>query len=200
MADVALHAETYYSTLRFRRYKKGYLMDSATKDLFYVFQSLSVSISAGAALFIYNRQKKDASIAGRQANRSRVTEAYMRWHAEVLHSKKNTEAAARMLRRGYKVLAKGGALYEQQAREFHMLYMFLNSLFLEWGFRISYDQPLEDFHLSVDAALEGLATNPAVEYRLIADNLWALCPGFPMEFRSEIDQRIRMMRAPTETS
>jgi hypothetical protein len=197
---MALHAETNYSTLRFRRHKRGYLMDNATKDLLYVFQSLSVSVSAGAAFFIYKRQKKDASIAGRQANRARVTEAYMRWHAEVLHSEKNTEAAARMLRRGYKVLAKGDTLSEQQAREFHMLYMLLNSLFLEWGFRISYDQPLEDFYLSVDAALEGLATNPAAEYRLIADNLWALCPGFPMEFRSEIDQRIRMMRAPAKAA
>jgi hypothetical protein len=180
-------------------------MDSATKDLIYVvstaIQCLSVSIGAVGAFIIYKRQKRDAFIAGRQANRSRVTEAYMRWHAEVLHSDKNTEVAAGMLRRGYRVLAKGDTLYAQQAREFHMLYLLLNSLFLEWRFRISYDLPLEDFHLSVDGALEGLATNPDARYRLMSDNLWSLCPGFPMEFRSEIDQRIRMMReTPMETA
>jgi hypothetical protein len=155
------------------------------QTILYGFQACGVV----AAVLIYLHQRKASLASERQANRARLTEAYMLWHSEVLKIE-NSSMAANMMRRSHGILARGDvSLSIEDVRRLHYLYLLLNALFLEWNYRNTYypkDKVKEGFYATVRTALHGLATNPLPEYKRFVTHFRELFSDFPEDFKDAI--------------
>nr|WP_294511400.1 hypothetical protein [uncultured Rhodopila sp.] len=67
-----------------------------------VFQALGI-FGIIATIWIYRHQSEAGRKSEMQANRSRLTEAYMSVHAAILSQPANINIAAKLIRRGYDV-------------------------------------------------------------------------------------------------
>jgi hypothetical protein len=143
----------------------------------------------------YRRQRRNNFEEGKQANRSRLTEAYMAWHAAVLSTRENVGISASLIRRAHHVLGHGrGHVTSEQTHAVHILYMMLNALYLEWEYRKSYSLPLEEFDRTVDHAIVGIINNPNPEFEDIVNNFERVFDDFSPDFRSRIATRIKELR------
>ena len=90
---------------------------------------------------MYKHQSKKIFASEKQANRARLTEAYMNWHHTVLGNDKNTILSGKMMRRGH-VLVKDEhvEIHEESARGVHLLCLLLNTIFLEWNYSLMMDK------------------------------------------------------------
>lgn len=158
-------------------------------------QAVVVIISVVWAVILYKKQKQDSFEAAKQANRSRLTEAYMTWHAAVLTSEDNIKIASGLIRRAHHVLGRREKVSVDQTHAVHILYLMLNAMFLEWNYRNAYKLDLREFDRTVDHAINGIVNNPDPDYRDIADNFEAVFDDFPEDFKSRIASRLREMRA-----
>jgi hypothetical protein len=161
-----------------------------------VFNSLVFAGTLFWGVAQYNRQRKHSFEDGKQANRSRLTEAYMAWHAALLSSPENIRIASSLIRRGYHVLGHGRSHVSlEQTHAVHLLYMLLNSLFLEWNYRNAYSpEEMSELDRTIDHSLVGIINNPNPEFRDIVDNFERVFDDFPVGFRVKISERIKELR------
>ena len=111
------------------------------KDVLQTLFAFGQACSVIAAIFIYRHQSRKISASEKQANRARLTEAYMNWHHTILGNDENTKLSGKMMRRGH-ALEKDHSvdISQERAREIHMLCLLLNTLFLECNYRNTYDR------------------------------------------------------------
>jgi hypothetical protein len=160
-----------------------------------VFNSLVYASTLIWAVTQYKRQRKHSFDDGMQANRSRLTEAYMSWHAAILSSQENIKLASSLIRRGHHVLGHGrNHVTVDQTHAVHILYMMLNALFLEWNYRRSYKLPIEELDRTIDHGIIGIINNTNPEFKEIVDNFDRVFEDFPSDFRWKIQERIKELR------
>jgi hypothetical protein len=170
------------------------------KDWILICTSVFNSLVFGGTLWWgvaqYKSQRKHSFNDGLQANRSRLTEAYMAWHAALLSSPENIRIASSLMRRGHNALGgERGLVTPDQTHAVHLLYMLLNALFLEWNYRNLYSLDKAELDQTIDHALDGIINNPNPEYRDIADNFENIFDDFPSVFRIKISERINELRS-----
>ena len=145
-----------------------------------VSNSIVFIIGAVWAILLYQNQKNDNFEAGKQANRSRLTEAYMNWHAAILSERTNVAIISALLRRASHVLEResGKPITVDQTYAIHILYMMLNALYLEFDYRNLYKLPMTELDRTVDHAVNGLVSNPTKDFRDIIDNFDEVLPSW----------------------
>jgi hypothetical protein len=157
--------------------------------------ALTLIASVVWALVQYRKQRRDAFVEGRQANRSRLTEAYMNWHQMVLSSEKNIEVSAKYIRIGYDIIGRDGQLTVHQASYIHLIYSLLNALYLEWNYRKTYmPNHMTEFNKTVDHILSGMVGNLDPAFKRIMDNFGVVFFDFDEEFKNVIRERIDAVR------
>ena len=146
----------------------------------------------------------------------------MNWHHTILGMVENTRLSGTMMRRGH-AMAKGYKenIGEERAREIHMLCLLLNTLFLEWNYRNTYDKKPKDIYkkltgflrtgtwteydknalveftglnATIDNLLTGVVINNNPFYPEMMDNLRRIFPDFPNDFTTLVESRIKEIR------
>ena len=152
-----------------------------------------------AAAAAEERQRVAIRASEKQANRSRLTEAYMSWHHTILRNDKKTILSGKMMRRGHALVRdEHEEILEERAREVHLLCLLLNTLFLEWNYRSTYDEQRPDgfpeLNATIDNLLTGLVVNSHQHYREMIDRFDKVFPDFPPDFIDLISYRIAIIR------
>jgi hypothetical protein len=166
-----------------------------------IFQAAG-SFSVVAAIWIYYNQRQTTLESERQANRARVTEAYMLWNRTVLLNEKNTNVSGDMLRRAHTILDKAKGILkkdEDKGRAVHILYLLMNALFLEWNYRFTYSLPMPDFYRTVDNTLGGLFRSDDEDYKLIVKDFELMFDGFDKRFTYAIMDKYGLQHGPLPT-
>jgi hypothetical protein len=156
------------------------------------------SLSIVVVFWMYKNQRKAALESERQANRARLTEAYMTYHRAIVSDKDNIRIYARMIRRGYDVFDPQSSEFEDATRAIELLYLRLNAFFLEWSYRNAYsldsNNDQNEFLRTFDHAMKGLVTNDDPQSRLIVANFEHLFEDFPRKFMTLICSRLRDLK------
>ena len=119
----------------------------------------------------------------------------MNVHAHILANPENITVAEDLLKRGagYVPLVSGGIRHGEITRAIELLYMKLNSFFLEWNYRKIYGN-MEELHKTFDHAMRGFATNPDPNFKPILDHFRDIFNDFPDEFMDEVYGRLIHLR------
>jgi hypothetical protein len=170
-----------------------------TKDLLQTVFAFLQACSVGVAILIYLHQSGKLRASERQANRARLTEAYMGWHRAILGNDKNTILSGKMMRRGHALVRdEYEDISEERAREIHIFCLLLNTLFLEWNYRITYDRKVDGnfqaLNATIDNILTGMVINSDRHYSQMVANLRKVFPDFPDDFTNLIEGRVEIIR------
>ncbi len=173
-------------------------------------------LSVITAVIIYVWQKDFATKSEKQANRSRLTEAYMNVNAYVLSNDETIDVANALFNRGIEALDT-----TRNSREttiaIEIFHLKLNALFLEWNYRKTYPENStnlraeiyyklknflnrnavnpqgtlvtapDEFEKTFNGTMKGFAFNDDPNSQKIIANLREIFPGFPDEFMNLMD-------------
>jgi len=163
-------------------------------------------------IILYIWQKTSAAKSEKQANRSRLTEAYMNVSAHVLSNNETISVATDLFNRGIEKFD-----HKSNKRDtiiaIEILQLKLSALYLEWNYRKTYPEPTknlvtdirnrfrtpskfitikndlqknyeddDDFKKTFDGTMRGFAHNGDPNCRKIIANLDDIFPGYPAEF------------------
>ena len=138
------------------------------------------------------RQRASIRSSEQQANRSRLTEAYMSVHAHILRMNSPTiNLVEQMIKRGegYVDLTRHG----EMTAAIEILYMKLNAFFLEWHYRNLYGD-MDELDKTFDHAMRGLAKNSDPRFKPFVEHFDKIFADFPDAFRYKIHDRLIAMR------
>ena len=166
-----------------------WLSDQTVETISSLIQAIAIVIGIGLSLYIYRKQTHDTIESEKQAHRARLTETYMRWHSEILKCDKNIEIAKMCL-----PSLTNTTLDTEHGRKIQILFMLLNAMFLEWNYRKTYKEDINEFYKSMDITLGGLATSPNPEYRQIVDDFSEIFGVFPDDFTDALSNRLLELR------
>lgn len=151
--------------------------------IFQAFGSFGIVVT----LWIYYRNRTQAFESAMQANRARVTEAYMAWNRAMLLNNHNTRVSGELLRRFHHVFEKE-ELSDDESRAVHMLYLLVNALFLEWTYRETYKLDKAKFFDTVENTLGGFFTNRRSKYAMLPGKFREMFVGFDDRFLDDIEK------------
>ena len=127
----------------------------------------------------------------------------MRWHSEVLTKSNNLELVNQMLRRSYRVTGQDDPKDIETTRQIHLMYMLLNTLFLDWNYcrtypsrRFLWRRDMSSFTKTVKGSLKAISEHPDEKYRYIINDFENIFFDFPPEFLRALRKEMGGVTAP----
>ncbi len=176
------------------------------------FAAAATALTIVVTIILYVWQKTSAAKSEKQANRSRLTEAYMNVSAHVLSNNETISVASDLFNRGIEKFDQKSNKRETIIA-IEILQLKLSALYLEWNYRKTYpestqdliadirqefrkilkllgikndlpkvDEDDDDFKKTFDGTMRGFAHNGDPNCRKIIANLEEIFPGYPAEF------------------